>query len=50
MMPTLIRIPPELFGLPVFGVGWLLELWLVLVVGVAVWQVRRHGWTKEMWE
>jgi len=46
---TLFHIPHELFGIPVFGWGWLLGLWAVASGVVLVRQVRRHGWGNETW-
>lgn len=44
MRQTLFLIPDALFGMPLFGWGLLLVLWLVLAVGWQAWQVRRRGW------
>jgi len=48
MRPTLFLIPREFLGIPVFGFGWLLAVWL-LSVGVIAYRVwRRTGWTGEL--
>ena len=49
MWQTLFHIPHELFGIPVFGVGWALGL---LVVGSSVHltlQARRRAVDREVW-
>lgn len=52
MLQTLFHIPHEINGIPVFGFGWLLALWLLVLVvlGVATWcgripliEVRNHA-------
>ena len=43
MRQTLFWIPYEVGGVPIFGVGVLLAIWLVLVAIAAVWQVRKYG-------
>lgn len=48
MRQTLFFIPDELAGFPLFGVGWLLALWL-LGCGIGlIYQVKRNGWTAEI--
>ena len=47
MHPTLVHIPKEIAGIPLFGLGLLLWLWLVGAGGWFVWLVRRQGWTPE---
>ena len=49
MRSTLFHIPRELFGLPLFGVGLLLALWIVVCLvrmGIIVY---RRGLTSELW-
>lgn len=41
MRPTLFHIPHELFGIPLFGVGWALTAWVVVCIGLAVFSLRR---------
>jgi len=45
---TLFYIPAELLGLPVFGIGWLLGLWIVASVLLVVWLSRRPGGGREI--
>lgn len=45
---TLFHIPAELFGLPVFGVGWLLGAWIVLSVLLVTWFSQRKGGGREI--
>ncbi len=47
MRQTLLLIPHELFGLPLFGVGWALLAWAILSVVLILWLARRQGWTTE---
>lgn len=47
MLQTLVYIPCELFGLPVFGFGLLLALWAVVGTGVLAWLVRRQGFNAD---
>ena len=48
MRQTLFYIPHELFGIPVFGLGWALGVWLVFSVMLLIVLSRRHGWTSEV--
>ncbi len=50
MMPTLVRIPAELWGVPVFGFGWLLLVWACVAVIATLWQVSRRGWSQDVLE
>ena len=47
MHPTLVHIPKEIAGIPLFGLGLLLWLWLVGAGGWFGWLLRRQGWTPE---
>ena len=47
MRQTLFYINWELFGWPMFGLGWLLVVWGVLTGGLLVWLVRRQGWNAD---
>lgn len=47
MCQTLFTIPGELWGIPVFGVGWLLGLWAIGGLLTLGWQISRHGWGPE---
>lgn len=49
MRDTLILIPHDVLGLPVFGWGWALAAWLVVAIGLSVIQGRRSGWNAETW-
>jgi phosphatidylglycerol:prolipoprotein diacylglycerol transferase len=44
---TLFFIPHEILGIQLFGLGWLLVLWVLFSVAWLVWLVRRHGWTAD---
>jgi phosphatidylglycerol:prolipoprotein diacylglycerol transferase len=48
MCQTLFTVPGELWGVPVFGIGWLLGLWAVATVVTLGVQFRRHGWGPEL--
>jgi phosphatidylglycerol:prolipoprotein diacylglycerol transferase len=45
---VLFYIPSEFAGQPVFGMGWLLAVWLVVSLGILAWLVWRHGFTAEI--
>ena len=47
MRTTLIRVPHEAFGLPVFGFGLALFVWAVFGLGLMIWLVRKKGCTNE---
>ncbi len=47
MCQTLFTIPGELWGIPVFGWGWLLGLWAIGGLLTLAWQISRHGWGPE---
>ncbi len=47
MLQTIIRLPHEVWGLPLLGWGWVLIAWM-LVSGFLVFRlVREHGWDAE---
>ncbi len=48
MNQTLFHIPEKLVGLPVFGFGWLLIVWLLGCAGYLAWQVQRGGWRPQL--
>ena len=48
MRSTLFYIPAELFGLPIFGFGWLLGLWIVASVLLVLWLLRKPGGSREI--
>lgn len=50
MCQTLFYIPDRLLGLPVFGWGVLLAVWVLVAAGWIGWQVRQQGWTREVQE
>lgn len=43
MHQTLFYIPREAFGIPVFGLGWLLAVWGLFSLGLLAWLVWRQG-------
>jgi phosphatidylglycerol:prolipoprotein diacylglycerol transferase len=45
---VLFYIPAEFLGLPVFGLGWLLGVWIVASVVLSVWLLRRPGGSREL--
>lgn len=47
MLPTLFHIPLEVGGVPLFGVGLLLALWVVGSLILLAWLVRRQGWSTD---
>ena len=47
MKQTLLVIPHEILGIPVFGHGWLLALWLLWGIGYVLWLVRKQGWNRD---
>ncbi|MGA2253066.1 MAG: prolipoprotein diacylglyceryl transferase family protein [Thermoguttaceae bacterium] len=47
MLQTLLYIPCELFGLPVFGFGLLLAVWAVASVAMLAWLIRRQGFNAD---
>jgi phosphatidylglycerol:prolipoprotein diacylglycerol transferase len=44
---TLFHIPPELFGLPIFGLGWLLAVWILISLAILAYVVRHQGWNRD---
>ena len=48
MQQTLFFIPYEIFGIPVFGFGIALVLWVLVSLGVSWWAFRKNGgWKSE---
>ncbi|HZL91254.1 MAG TPA: prolipoprotein diacylglyceryl transferase family protein, partial [Pirellulaceae bacterium] len=47
MRSTLFIIPHELFGLPVFGFGWMLIAWVLLCAAMLALLIRRQGWNQD---
>ncbi|MCP3694446.1 MAG: diacylglyceryl transferase, partial [Planctomycetaceae bacterium] len=47
MKQTLLTIPHEILGIPVFGAGWLLMIWLLWGAGTVTWLGRRQGWNRD---
>lgn len=50
MCQTLLFIPHEVLGIPVFGFGWFLLAWGVISIGWVTWAVRKDGWSPEVKE
>lgn len=51
MRSTLFFIPhaDPFFGIPLFGLGWLLGVWILISLVMIALLVQRHGWSKEVW-
>lgn len=49
MRPTLFYVPNEIAGLPMFGVGLLLAVWVAGCLVTLVWLTRRYGFSGEVW-
>ena len=47
MRQDLFHIPHEWLGLPVFGAGWMLILWVIVSGALLVWLWRRQGWNAD---
>ncbi|MEX2173171.1 MAG: prolipoprotein diacylglyceryl transferase family protein [Pirellulaceae bacterium] len=47
MRSTLFYIPPELFDVPLFGVGWVLGVWTLVGVALLWCLVRMQGWNRD---
>ena len=47
MRQTLFHINMELFGLPMFGFGWLLIVWCLFAIGLFAWLLHRQGWNTD---
>lgn len=47
MLRTLLYIPNEIAGLPVFGMGWAVVLWLLVAGALLVRAWRKAGWNEE---
>ena len=47
MRQTLFFIPDDLWGFPLFGLGWLLALWLVGSAIALAYYVKKQGWDSE---
>jgi phosphatidylglycerol---prolipoprotein diacylglyceryl transferase len=47
MRQTLFYIPHEIYGLPLFGFGWLLIVWAVASALALAVMLRKHGWSEE---
>lgn len=48
MRQTLLYIPHEAFGVPLFGFGWALAAWFVASAALVAALVRRQGWGKDV--
>jgi phosphatidylglycerol:prolipoprotein diacylglycerol transferase len=48
MRSTLFYIPKEFLGIPVFGLGWVLAIWVIAAGVFLVQTVRREGWTRDV--
>jgi phosphatidylglycerol---prolipoprotein diacylglyceryl transferase len=49
MCSELFRIPYSFHGIPIFGFGVLLVIWIVVGLGSLAATVRRYGWGGEAW-
>lgn len=49
MRRTLLLIPHEIAGIPVFGIGWMLGLMVVAAVAVTIYQAKRGGSASRYW-
>jgi phosphatidylglycerol:prolipoprotein diacylglycerol transferase len=47
MRQTIVAIPSKLWGVDLFGFGWLLALWAVATVSIVGWSLYRRGWRAE---
>lgn len=47
MRQTLFHINWELFGLPMFGFGWLFIAWCLFAMGLFAWLLYRQGWNAD---
>lgn len=47
MRQTLFAIPSEIAGLPMFGIGILLAVWVLFSAGLFLWLMKRYGMTAE---
>jgi phosphatidylglycerol---prolipoprotein diacylglyceryl transferase len=47
MCQTLFIIPARLYGIPLFGFGWLLGVWAITSIVTLGWQLYRHGWSPQ---
>lgn len=47
MRRTLFYLPHEIAGVPLFGFGWLLGIWLIVSGVILAASIRRHGWDKD---
>lgn len=47
MQQTLIYIPSEIAGVKLFGMGWLLAVWVIFSAILLVRLIRRHGFSSE---
>lgn len=47
MLRTLFFIPHAIWGIPLFGYGWLLGVWLILSAILLGWLVWRQGWSDQ---
>ncbi len=48
MLQTLFHIPTEIAGIPLFGFGLLLFLWIAFSIGLLGWSVWKKGFTREV--
>ncbi len=44
MRSTLFHIPPAVDGIPLFGFGLILAVWMLFCLGIMFVSARRHGW------
>ena len=48
MRRTLFYLPHEIAGIPLFGWGWMLGLWLLVSAVILVRAARQRGWKEEL--
>lgn len=49
MRQTLFHISHEIAGVPLFGAGLLLGLWLLFSIGIILYSGSKNGWASETW-
>ena len=49
MCSELVRVPYEIAGVPIFGIGLLLAIWAIAAAATVYGLARRHGSAAEIW-